>query len=68
MTLRKLPLWGSDEWNFEWPTHEDFMQMGPDVSVTSVEFKTDNSKKFLTSVKVNYSNGESSPTFEMAES
>ena len=35
-----------------------------DVSVSSIEFKTESDMTTLTSVKVNYSNGESSPTFE----
>ena len=39
--------------------------MGLDVSVSSIEFKSENiNRKILTSVKVNYSNGESSPAFE----
>ena len=38
--LRKLPLWGIVEPNFEWPTPEAYALMGPDVSVTSIDFKT----------------------------
>ena len=48
-TLRKLPLWGADEWNFEWPTPEAFLEMGLDVSVDSILFKSD-AQTFLTYV------------------
>ena len=57
-----MPLWGSNEWDFEWPTPEAFIEMDPDVYVSSILFKSD-AQTFLTYVKVNYSNGESSPAF-----
>ena len=64
-TLKRLPLWGGDEWDFEWPTPEVFAQMRPDARVSSIIFKSDDYKKYLTSVKVNYFNAASSPTFAL---
>ena len=68
-TLERLPLWGKrygkapdNEINFEWPTEEMFSAMTPDVSLKSIEFK--DYLYGLASVKVNLSNGESSPWFE----
>ena len=69
VTLKKLPLWGEkvsdSEIDFEWPTQETFDQMRPDVSIDSIEFKTMRENSFyVSSVKVNLSNGRSSPVFE----
>ena len=67
--LKKLPLWGEkvsdSEIDFEWPNQETFEQMRPDVSIDSIEFKTMRKNSFyVSSVKVNLSNGRSSPVFE----
>ena len=74
VTLRKLPLWGETEETidftdetigyFEWPKPENFAQMQPEVYLESIEFETVSSKDSkLASVRVNLSNGESSPVF-----
>ena len=66
--LKRLPLWGEkvseNEIDFEWPTPEVYARMEPDVSLTSIEFKTRHeSSYFVSSARVNLSNGESSPAF-----
>ena len=68
-TLKKLPVWGeqasNSEINFEWPTPEIFSQMLPDVSLQSLEFQKYHSDgSAVSSVRVNLSNGYSSPLFE----
>ena len=45
-SLRKLPFWGKaadNQFNFEWPTKEQFQQMPEDVRLQSLEFKCDDS-------------------------
>ena len=65
-TIKKLPLWGvqasNEEINFEWPTPLLFSQMIPDVSIKSLEFKKYHPEgSALSSIRVNLSNGYSSP-------
>ena len=72
VALKKLPLWGEqvsdDEIDFEWPTQEAFDQMNPDVFIESIEFKSRHEySHYVSSVKVNLSNGESSPVFENSD-
>jgi len=70
-TVRRLPVWGAEVAekyiDFEWPTQEEFDQMSPEAKIQSLEFKSTSSKEvesWLGSVKVNLTNGESSPIFE----
>ena len=61
-TLKKLPLWGEkvsdDLIDFEWPSPNIFAAMDPDVSIQSIEFKTNcQDCSSLSSVKLNLSNG-----------
>ena len=60
-TLRYLPLWGDKdaEVNFEWPTRESWAKMDPNISLTSLEFRSEESGySKMASVRVNYSDGE----------
>jgi len=62
-TLRKVPLWGDfdGEFNFEWPTEIDFAQMKPDVKLQSLDLSIpDNTAPSceLASIQVGLSNGE----------
>ena len=71
--LKKLPLWGEKvadhEIDFEWPTPEIFARMQHDVFIDSIEFKTRHEDSFyVSSARVNLSNGESSPEFVNADS
>ena len=71
-TLRKLPLWGEkvsdDVIDFEWPSADIFASMDPDVSIQSIEFKTSCQEcSSLSSVKLNLSDGTSSPAFESSD-
>ena len=64
-----MPLWGekvsSDDIDFEWPTPEIFASMDPNVSIKSIEFKTNcEDCSSLSSFKLNLSDGSSSPAFE----
>ena len=74
-SLKKLPLWGvkvsDEEIDFEWPTPEIFAQMNPNAFLESIEFKTNElnmeNTATVSSVRVNLSNGESSPVFEKSD-
>ena len=46
-----------------WPSEEQFAEMSPDVKLQSFNFAS-NSDGQLTEVKVNLSNGQSSPVFQ----
>ena len=39
-TVQKLPLWGNQDVDvtFEWPTEEDWANMDPNLSITSIDF------------------------------
>ena len=67
--LKKLPLWGRDNDivpDFEWPSQEDFEKMAPEVSVSSIEFKTKPGMVGIAFVQFQLTNGESSPAFQTA--
>ena len=70
--LRKLPTWGlkvkREDIDFEWPLPDQYAMMDPGVRIESIEFKTDcDVCVHLSSIKVNLSNGQSSPVFENSE-
>ena len=61
-TLRYLPLWGDEnaEVNFEWPTRESWAKMDPNISLTSIDFRSaESGYSKMASVRVNYSDGQS---------
>ena len=64
-----MPLWGErsleEEINFAWPTPEIYATMQSNVRLSSIEFETYcEGCSSLSSVKVNLSNGQSSPIFK----
>ena len=65
--MKKLPLWGNqctpDKINFEWPSQGLFDFMEPDVSLTSLSLKMQDSSA-ISSIQCVLSNGEISPVFE----
>ena len=54
-------MWGEDDAdvNFEWPTEQLWAHMDPNLSLVSIEFTCkDFNDEALSSVRVNYSDGQ----------
>ena len=71
-SLKKLLQWGfvikddQSDFDFEWPSQEEFDSMQPDTRLYSIVFTTDDHSKepCISSVKINLTNGHSSPLYK----